>query len=240
MTALEIVQNMARVLGLELPQTLSSLSDTTAQRLFGILNRALADAAQAYKWQVLQKQIIFRAAILNDAYNAKTGGLKLSVLAPDMAHSAIPQIYEMGSSSGALYLPPDQYTQVLVQGIGGAQKYFTIMGGEIIFLPSLTQNGWRAVLRYISKNAVLDENGNAKASFSEDGDTCLLDDELLILGGIAKFKQEMGYDYADALEDYQKRLEELTSRDGFAPVLHGVRTPCGKFNLNIPETGVGQ
>ena len=239
MTALQITQQIARVLGLDVPQTLTNGNDISTQRVLGLLNRALDTALNAYGWQALQKQVIFRADTNADAYNQATGGLKLQSLAPDFGLALTPQIYEVGSSTPVRYVTPDQYTRLLVQGAGAADKYFSVIGGELWFLPKLTQQGWKGVLRYRSKYGALGAEGTPKRYFDKDDDTSLLDEELLVLGGIYKFKQEMGYDYADALADYEECLGRLKARDSYAPVLYGADPDAPVLRVNIPETGAG-
>ncbi|WP_178337425.1 hypothetical protein [Candidatus Avelusimicrobium facis] len=239
MTALKILQEMARLLGLDLPQTLTNNADQSSQRLLGLLNRALDSAVKAYAWQNLQQQVIFRADTQSDAYNPKTGGLRLAALAPDFSLAVTPQLYELGSSLGVFYLPPAQFTQLLVQGSGAADKYFSVLGGELLFLPKLTADGWKCLMRYASHCAVRGDNATAKRYFDQDSDTTLLDEELLILGGVYKFKQEMGYDYADAQADYEHCLSALRARDGYAPVLRGMDPDLPSPRLHLPETGAG-
>lgn len=239
MTALKIVQEICRVLGLDVPSTLTNASDTGAQRVLGVLNRAVAAAQKAYNWQELQKQIIFKADVLSDAYNPATGGLKLRTLAPDFGQAVTPQLYEMNALHGVYYLSPDDFTRLTVEGIGSVDKYFSVMGGELLFLPKLSENSWSCLMRYGSKYAVTDASGTGKAGFDQDDDESPLDSELLVLGGVYKFKQEMGYDYADAQEDYEQCLQALAQRNGYAPVLRGTRTDAPRVRLNIPDTGAG-
>lgn len=239
MTALKIIQEIARVLGLDIPNTLTNINDTSAQRVLGIVNRVLDAALNSYAWQELQKQVIFRADTNQNAYNEKTGGLALAVLAPDLGLAVTPQIYEIGSSTPVRYLTPDEYTRLLVLGTGAADKYFTVMGGELVFLPKLESNGWKGVLRYRSKFGALAADGTPKRAFDKDDDTTPLDAELLILGGVYRFKQEMGYDYADAQQDYEACLAGLKARNTYAPVLHGADPDAPQLRVNIPDTGAG-
>lgn len=239
MTALEMLKQIARVLGLDLPQTLTNANDMNTQRVLGLLNRALDAALNAYAWQALQKQVIFRADTQSDAYNEATGGLKLQSLAPDFGLAVTPQIYEVGSSTPVCYVSPDQYTRLLVLGVGAAEKYFSVMGGELLFLPKLTQGSWKGILRYRGKYGALGEDGTSKRYFDKDDDTSLLDEELLVLGAVYKFKQEMGYDYADAQADYEECLRRLKARDGYAPVLYGADPDMPPVRVNIPDTGAG-
>lgn len=239
MTALEIAKQIAQVLGLDLPQTLTNASDMSTQRVLGLLNRALDMALNAYGWQALQKQVVFRADTNSDAYNQATGGLKLEKLAADFGLAVTPQLYELGAATPVRYVSPDQYARLLVLGTGATEKYFSVLGNELLFLPKLTQQPWQGLLRYRSKYGALGADATPKRYFDKDDDYSPLDDELLIVGALYKFKQEMGYDYADALADYQECLQRLKARDGYAPLLHGADPDEPLLRVHIPESGAG-
>lgn len=240
MTALQIVREIALALGLETPQTLTNANDQNAQRVLGLLNRALDAAGAAFAWQNLQKQITFRADVNSDAYNPQSGGMRLRELAPDFSAALTPRLYEAASAQEALYLSPDEFTRLSVRGTSCAGgKYFSLMGGEICFLPGPENGGWKCIMRYLSKYPVCAQDGARKRYFDADADETLLDEELLILGGVYKFKQEMGYDYADAQADYEQCLARLKAADGYAPVLYGADPDAVSSPLNVPESGAG-
>lgn len=239
MTALEILREIARVLGLEIPLTLTNANDMSAQRILGVLNRALAQAACAFNWTEMQRQIIFSADGLTDAYDAKTGALKLSVIAPDFGAAATPRLYEKDGAREVRYVNPDEFSLLFLDGAACARRCFSVMGGELYFLPDVKESPFKCLMRYVSKYPARAAGGEGKSAFNADDDVSLLDAELLVLGGVYKFKQEMGYDYADALADYELRLQTLQARDGFAPVLRGADPDAQTPRINVPDTGAG-
>lgn len=94
-----------------------------------------------------------------------------------------------------------------------------ILGGELQFYPA--PNG-TAQYPYISNQYARAENGTPMAAFMSDGDSFVLDDRLLTLGLIWKWKAQKGYDYTEAMADYEKALAQSQARDKGARVL---RTP---------------
>ena len=71
-------------------------------------------------------------------------------------------------------------------------------------------------LEYISKNAVLDTDGTTyKERFEADSDTFVLNDDLLILGVLWRFKKAKGLDFQAELAEAQamKRKELSTNKN---------------------------
>ena len=95
---------------------------------------------------------------------------------------------------------------------------FRIMGGKIVFTYPI-EDGLTLKFTYNSNKPIkyTDSNGNVtyKETFSNDEDTYLLDDELLILKAIALRAKNLGLPEAPLREqDYQERLESKMVKDG--------------------------
>jgi hypothetical protein len=82
----------------------------------------------------------------------------------------------------------------------------------------------------------MDDTGNYKPFINKDTDTTVFDEELLILAGLYKWKQEMGYEYAEAMRDYQLRLDKAKNDDIIKPVIRAVAHADAKAGLNLPES----
>lgn len=87
-----------------------------------------------------------------------------------------------------------------------------ILGGQMQFSPPVAA-GTTAQFYYISKNIVRNDQGVAQAEFSADSDTMLLDEKLLTLGLIWRWKAIDGLDYAEDLRNYEIYLSNISGDD---------------------------
>lgn len=72
---------------------------------------------------------------------------------------------------------------------------------------------------YITTKAMKDNGGTAKTDFTADSDTFRLDERLLTLATIYKWKQDKQQDYAEALSDYENALFERIGADKGSRIL---------------------
>jgi hypothetical protein len=187
-----------------------------------------------HRWQKTQRDIVFSANVNNAAYNPLTGGIKLKEIATDWDSTATPQLYEDGSVMVIEYLNPGDFKRLQI--CGGVGDYFTMRNDEIIFLPTLKEQPFKCSLVYESRYPVISGSGDYKAKIDKDDDEPVFEDELVILASIYKWKQEMGYDYADAMADYQRRLDKAKNQDIIAPKIYGLSKTGGRRAPNIPRS----
>lgn len=238
MNALEILQEICRSLNISIPTTLTNGNDTNAQFALACLNRASAQAARAFAWQAMQRNIIFDVSTNHPAYNKSTGGLVLRKIAVDYAYPITADLYQTAGMEPVKYATADDFKKLSFYG-GAGNYYFTVMGGEILFLPAPSEQGIKISLQYMSKYPVVETENNSgrrKARFDKDSDEPLLDEELLILGGICKYKMELGLEYDDALNNYNERLVRLKNTDTALSVIRPAARSKGPVSPILPGT----
>lgn len=91
-----------------------------------------------------------------------------------------------------------------------------LLGGEFQFYPAPSGD---AQMAYISKNYARSESGTAKAGFESDDDEFVLDDRLLTLGLIWRWKAQKGLEYAEDMATYEMALSRAQGRDKGARVI---------------------
>lgn len=73
---------------------------------------------------------------------------------------------------------------------------------------------------YVSNSPVLDQDGiTYKQRFTSDNDTTLFDNEVIVLGVIARWRIHQKYDGNAELELYERRKSQMIARDGGSQVL---------------------
>ena len=90
--------------------------------------------------------------------------------------------------------------------------YWIILNGQLQITPVLG-TGVGAQLYYISKNVVAAADTTPKPNFTADTDTMRLDERLLTLGLIWRWKSMKGMEYAEDIANYESMLEDQTAKE---------------------------
>lgn len=106
-----------------------------------------------------------------------------------------------------------------------------IIGGEVQFYPAVSGS---FTFPYISNLYARDEEGTLKAEFDRDNDTFVLDERLLTLGMIWRWKEQKGLEYAEDMQTYELALAQAQARDRGSYVL---REPRRYFSGSFAYTG---
>lgn len=232
MEALPILTQIMTTCGLPAPRTLQNTQDSNVLRALACANRALRQISAEYLWRELRRDITFKASDNHPAYKEDAGGFEISKLAPDFESVITAALYENGSYLPIKYLSPADFKLLQVTGVGAPCKYFTDQGEVLKFLPKPGQTPYEVTFVYQSKYSVFGE-GTLKPYITKDEDEYKLDEELLILLGVCKLKQELRLDYADDKLDYERRLENLKNRQTIAPVLGAREESCAPDNPRL-------
>lgn len=102
-----------------------------------------------------------------------------------------------------------------------------IYGNQFHFSPA-PASGNTASFPYISKNYAIDESGASKPEFTADSDNFALDDRLLTLGLIWKWRENKKFDSTGDQENFQKCIDELATRDKGSKIIRSGR----RWNVN--------
>ena len=118
---------------------------------------------------------------------------------------------------------------------------YRIMGNTFQIWPPATTES-RLGFEYISNGWVLGSTGTYKSRFSEDGDTALFPDRLLITGTKYEFFQIKGFDVTKLESDFLSLKEKEKGGDKGAATLSlsGGRSQMFLSAGSIPDSGFGQ
>lgn len=96
--------------------------------------------------------------------------------------------------------------------VGGGR--WMIYDGKLHVMPASTLS-----MAYLSRNYALDTDGAAKPAFDADTDSFRLDERLLTLGLVWRWKAQKGLTYAEDLATYEMALSQAQTRDGGARII---------------------
>lgn len=212
MTFLAAAQSAAiRLIGRK-PTTFFSSQEKFELEITDLANEVAADLVKYADWRVLTSQ----QSMAGD-------GVKTSFPMPS-DYDRMPFSQDVTRANwytwGYVDAPDLNYWNDLVNGLASPSPgYWIILDGQMQFRPPISA-GETAQYYYISKNIVLDADGSTKkALFSADGDSLRLNERLLTLGLIWRWRAQKRLDYSEDMQNYEILAAQESSSDRGARIL---------------------
>lgn len=234
MTMLSIVQDASVSLGLTSPSAVASTS--TQAQMLGLLNLEGKDLAARAPWYVLRRRNTFTLSTSSSNQGAMNGTV---VTASDFDYMLQDTFYNTTTSmpiEGPMMDTEEEEQTAL--GFSGPYQQWALRGGDLYIYPQPTSADATA-FQYISKFWCKASGGTRKAAFTVDTDLSLLDESLLTLGLIWRWKRANGLDYAQEFALYESRVHDAIAREVGGKKLY-MDAPRGtEYGIVIPQTGYG-
>lgn len=205
MTVLSAAQSaMARLVGRRPAAVVSSQNEMEVE-ITALAQEAAVDIMKGNDWQALTE---------------------FHTVTPDGTSSAypFPTDYDRMIQASEIYDPETWcwgYRHILdygewlthqAQGFVQSPGAWLIRGNQFHFSPT-PPVGQTAVFPYISRNIFTSDNGTAKTEIENDTDSFVLDERLLTLSLVWRWKQMKGFDYAEDMRSYEMALSQAMTRD---------------------------
>lgn len=211
MSILTIVQNAAVKIGVAQPSSVIGNVDKEVIELLAFAQEEAKELSRRHNWQLLRKE----KTELTIAAEEQTA-------LPSDFDRFVNETFWNRSRKHPLYGPLDaqewQYCKNWVSS--PVTDSFTVRGGKILINP-VPAAGETIAYEYITKNVCVDTSGDQKPSFTLDSDTALLDERLIELGVIARFKLAKGLD----------AMSDVAKYDTQVMLAIGVESPKRRLNL---------
>lgn len=207
MSLLSIVQDAASQLGLRQPSLVVGSTDLTAQILFRFANQAGKELMRYHDWQALRIEALVTAT----ASVVQTGALPSADFDRLLYN---PEVWNRTDNLRYAGPTPQRTWQQLQAGVtGGITGWWRILGNELNIYPAPTA-GKVIAFEYVSKRWARSSGGTAQSKFMADTDTTVLDEDLLTLEMVWRFRQSRGFaQYAEDLATCEREKEKAASRD---------------------------
>lgn len=212
LTLLQIVQTASRRLGLGAPNAVFTSTDSAILQLMSLCEEEGQDQAQRYPWEVLQSQATFTtvAAQVQTALSAITTGFEYIVNDTIWNRTLRRPVYGPKSQQ--------DWQQAVATQINGPFNSFRIIGDVINFYP-VPVAGQTCAFEYITDQWITTSAGGTSSIFTNDGDIPKLDNQLVVLGLIWRWRQAKGLDFTADYQKYERRLQDNMARDAGKPTL---------------------
>lgn len=212
MTILSAFQSAAIKLLGKKPSALFSGQDKFALEMQDLVNEVATDIAKSNDWQALV-----------NVYTITGDGVTSEFPLPDDYDRMLldSRLYD-GNNWAWGYQRAVRADDFLQRDIYNWQVTnpgtWIIQGGSFRFLP-IPPADRNAKFVYISKNLVKNENDEPKQAFTTDSDRFVLDERLLMLGLVWKWREMKRLDSTYEQANFEKAFNELSGRDKGARIL---------------------
>lgn len=207
MSLLTIVQGAADRLGLTRPSSVTTSSDPLAVTLLGLAQEEGKTLARRHSWQVMQTEYTFPTVASTSSYALPTGFDRILV---DTVFNRTRRRRMVGD------LTPAQWQETQASLVTRVNPAFRIRGNLFYISPTPTA-AETVAYEYISLNWCQSAAAVGQTAWALDTDTGILDEELMTLGIVWRFKSAKGLDYAESMTSYEIEVGNAILRDG-APV----------------------
>lgn len=212
-TPLAILIDACVEIGLVQPTAVVSSTDTNIIRLLAMLNREGRDLGKARDWTVLIRTHSFTTVTDQDEYD----------LPSDYDHLINDTEWDRaGLRPMQGPLSPRDWESIQSgspAGVGTGRRYRLVRSAssttrKIVISPTPDVDDDELAFEYVSNAWCTASNGTTlKTAFTLDTDLALLDQDLLTLGTIVRFKRSVGLDYSSEADEYNAMLNREKSRD---------------------------
>ncbi|GHT32874.1 hypothetical protein AGMMS49592_0350 [Endomicrobiia bacterium] len=204
MTALELVKEIANNLSEDerINDISSGTTNKSALKILSTLNMSLKRAILAYDWNVL-----YRIAESED-----TEGIIGTDHLPGFNGIITDCIYNLSKNTKIERIYPSEYiaNKQLINPSTCRYNVYCLFNNAINFSEDVI--GSDITFMYRTNAAVRNSEGMPKYTFTDNTDTCDLDDGLLIRGGIMYYsKNKMDEDWSQDVAEYETYLKQLIS-----------------------------
>ena len=244
MTLLTIVQNVADEIGLAKPTTVVGSTDQTVRTLLAFANRSVKDLARVRGkfgagWTILQRENAFTTTASTAEYSLPSDFDRfIDETAWDqtnyraMRGNLSPQAWQ-AKKSGLIASSQFDRSWRVKRAASGVTNKFNVD-------PTPTTTGDNLIFEYVSNSPIVKaSDSSVTTAWTADADTTLLDETLVELNMIWRFKSAKGWAYAIDLADFESQRDMAIAADGGAPTIYMAGRSFDLPEPNIPDTGFG-
>lgn len=236
MTVLSVVQQASTKIGVAYPDQLFSGATQVMRELQEAVNEAAKMIAfdAGHDWSKLKVLATFTGDGVALGFDLPSDYMKMLKKA---------RLWPINSPYAPYthYSDTDTWLGTQVQSFQPLIGAWTIIGEQVQIRVggnnAAVANGDTVQFYYLTKNIVKDNAGLPISDFMADTDTFRLDERLLKLALIYKWKQAKGQDYAEEMSDYENALfQQIGTDKGSNILVVGSQRAPGDLNFAFPGT----
>lgn len=216
MTLLQLIQDVADLLGIPRPGAVCGSLDPGARQLLQLANREGRELSSRYGWQALTREASFTTVA------SESQGTLASIIGASQSLRYVVNDTLWDRTSGDPVLgprAPRTWQGYKAQTFASPYSEYRIRGDELLFIPAPAA-GHSVYFEYVSRCWCTDAGGTTyRQAFAADTDLVLLDEEIMRIGLEWRWLQRKGFEYAESFASYERMVADAMARDGTKPIL---------------------
>lgn len=208
MSLLSIVQSATARLGIAIPSAVYTSTDPQVKQLLALCNEEGKELSKRFEWQVLINEATFSTVATESQGNVNT-------IAPGWRYIINDTIWNRSLRRPVFGpLSNSDWAQQKAMVALGPWNQYKIEANTIKFIP-VPSAGQTCSFSYITKYWLTSSDGlTGRDAWAADEDIAKLDEDIITLGLIWRWKQQKGLDYAEDFTKYEREILNAQSRDG--------------------------
>jgi hypothetical protein len=204
MTLLTVVSNASKRLGLGAKSSVVSSTDENAIQLLALAQEEGKTLARRHEWQILQTEYTFPTVASTASY----------ALPSDYDRILKETVFNRTTRRRMVGdLTPDQWQQTQASLVTMVNPAFRVRGNLFLISPTPTA-AETVAYEYMSKKWCQSNASVGQVEWLADADTGLLDEELMTLGLIWRYRKAKSLDYGEDMNTYEMEVAKAIMNDG--------------------------
>lgn len=228
MTILSAIQNVCKVVGLEVPTTVLASTARDHVELAALANEMADRIAQSHDWQTLKSLATITGDGVTESHSLPADYARMLKKA---------QVWSSSLETPLTPIPDtDEWLGLDVQSFDFVVNAWTLYGDQIHIKPALASTV-TAKYFYIINTIVTANDSSAKTTFTADDDMFRLSERLLTLGMIWQWRAYKGLPYQEDMQTFEALKEALVGQDKGSRMMRlgHVRLP-GDLTTSYPQS----
>jgi hypothetical protein len=227
-----MIQNAARECGVTVPNTVIGNTDENVVRLVSWANVEGRKLRARTRWPALRVEATFTslaAELQGTLASIVTSSYTFDHIIPDT-------MFNRSTQQKIVGITPKDYQALKASSAAGPFPNFYIRGASLYLYPTPTA-GHTYAFEFVDKSFCQSSGGTRQTKWTADTDTGLLDEDLMELGVIWRWKKSNGLDYGEDFNTYEEEVGLAVSRvDPAETISLTPRQPYGPYGtIIVPE-----
>ena len=232
MSLLTLVNGAQDTIGLVRSSTVVASTDGNVRTLLALAQTEGQELLERFAWPETQLEAS------HTTLAAELQGV-MATIAPGFAYMINQSFWDRTLTQPVTGpLSPQEWQFLVARVTTGPYASYRIRGGSLYAYPAPPAgNSWK--FEYQTENFCQSSGGAAQSAWAADTDTGILDENLMQMGVVWRFKKKNGLDYSEDFRIYEQKIANTTARVGGKPVLNmsgggyntGVYVPEGSWNV---------
>ena len=233
MSLLTIIQNASDTIGLARPSAVVSSTDGNVRTLLSLAGTEGRELLERYSWPATQLEAT------HTTLAAELQGV-MTTIAPGFGYMINNTFWDRTLTQPVTGpLNPSEWQGLKARTATGPYASYRIQGGSLYAYPApAAGNTW--AFEYQSDYFCQSSGGTNQTVWTADTDVGILDENLMTLGVVWRFKKKNGLDYSEDYRVYEQKLANEMARTGGKRTLSmntgggnisGVFTPEGSWSV---------